>query len=124
VSGYIISKNIEKRKEWAKWVANQSAYLPDGSDPKNTLSIGDVGKLLEKLGIYYCRIFKNFFKYAVFSPYLMKDLGIRMVTAEIKKQAKNHEDRLHQHTNVEAIQLLDNERTVRRLKRLKPFELV
>jgi hypothetical protein len=32
--------------------------------------------------------------------------------------------RLHQHTSVEATQLLDNERTVRRLKRLKPFELV
>jgi hypothetical protein len=27
-------------------------------------------------------------------------------------------------TNVEAIQLLDNSRAVRRLKRLKPFELV
>jgi hypothetical protein len=33
-----------------------------------------------------------------------------------------HEDRLHDHTNLEAIQLLDNEWTVRRLKRLKPFE--
>jgi hypothetical protein len=40
-----------------------------------------------------------------------RDLGIRMVTAEIKGIAKKH-----QHTNVEAIQLLDNERTVRRLK--------
>jgi hypothetical protein len=47
-----------------------------------------------------------------------------MVTAEIKRTAKKHEDRLHQHTNVEAIQLLDNSRVVRRLKRLKPFELV
>jgi hypothetical protein len=47
-----------------------------------------------------------------------------MVTAEIKRIAKKHADRLQQHTNVEAIQLLDNERTVRRLKRLKPFELV
>jgi hypothetical protein len=36
--------------------------------------------------------------------------------------AKKHEDRLHQDTNVEAIQLLDTEeRTVRRLKRRKPF---
>jgi hypothetical protein len=33
------------------------------------------------------------------------------------------EDRLHHHSNVEATQLLD-ETTVRRLKRLKPFELV
>jgi hypothetical protein len=47
-----------------------------------------------------------------------------MVTAEIKTTAKKHEDRLHQHTNVKAIQLLDNNRAMRRLKRLKPFELV
>jgi hypothetical protein len=47
-----------------------------------------------------------------------------MVTAEIKRTAKKHEDRLHQHTNVEAIQLLDNRRAVRKPKRLKPFELV
>jgi hypothetical protein len=53
-----------------------------------------------------------------------RDLGIRMGTAEIKRPAKKHEDLLHRHTNVEVIQLLDNERTVRRLKRLKPLELV
>jgi hypothetical protein len=47
-----------------------------------------------------------------------------MVTAEIKRTAKKHEDRIHQHSNVGAIQLLDNERTVGRLKRLKPFEVV
>jgi hypothetical protein len=47
-----------------------------------------------------------------------------MVTAEIKRTAKKHEDWLHQHTNLEAIQLLDNSRAVRRLKRLKSFELV
>jgi hypothetical protein len=50
------------------------------------------------------------------------DFGIRMVTAEIKRTAKKHEDRLHHHTNVEATQLLD-EKIVRRLMRLKPFEL-
>jgi hypothetical protein len=44
--------------------------------------------------------------------------------AEIKRTAKKHEDWLHQNTNVEAIQLLDTKRTVRRLKRRKPFELV
>jgi hypothetical protein len=53
-----------------------------------------------------------------------RDLGFRMVTAEIKRTAKKHEDRLHQLTNVEAIQLRDNSRAVRRLKRLNPFELV
>jgi hypothetical protein len=55
---------------------------------------------------------------------LVLDLGVRMVTAEMKRTAKKHADRLHQHTNVEATQLRDNERTVRRLKTLKPFELV
>jgi hypothetical protein len=53
-----------------------------------------------------------------------RDLGVRMVTAKIKRTAKKHEGRLHQHAVVEAIQLLDNSRAVRRLKRLKPFELV
>jgi hypothetical protein len=38
--------------------------------------------------------------------------------------AWKHEDRLHQHTNVEALQFLDNSDIVRRLKRVKPFELV
>jgi hypothetical protein len=47
-----------------------------------------------------------------------KDLGIKMVTSEIKGIAMKHEDWLHQHTNMVAIQLLDNERTVRRFKRL------
>jgi hypothetical protein len=53
-----------------------------------------------------------------------RDLGIRMITAEIKRTAKKYEDWLHQHANVKATQLLDNSRAVRRLKRLKPFELV
>jgi hypothetical protein len=37
---------------------------------------------------------------------------------------EKHEERLHQHVNVEAIQLLDNSALVRMLKRTKPFELV
>jgi hypothetical protein len=41
-----------------------------------------------------------------------RDLSVRMVTAEIERTAKKHEDRVHQHNNVEAIQLLDNNRTV------------
>lgn len=51
-----------------------------------------------------------------------RDIGIRMITAKIKRIAKKHKDQL-QHTNVEAIQFLDK-RTVRKLKRLKRFELV
>jgi len=46
-----------------------------------------------------------------------------MITNEIEKFAKKHEERLLHHVNVEAIQLLDNSELVRRLKRKKPFEL-
>lgn len=53
-----------------------------------------------------------------------RDLGVNMVSCEIQRYAESHEERLHQHTNVEAIQLLDNGGLVRRLKRRKPFELV
>ena len=52
------------------------------------------------------------------------DLNMEMVTAVIRRFAGKHEARLHQHVNVEAIQLLDNSALVRRLKRTKPFELV
>jgi hypothetical protein len=37
---------------------------------------------------------------------------------------KLHEERLHQHENVEAIQLLDNTGIVRRLQRKKLYDLV
>jgi hypothetical protein len=47
-----------------------------------------------------------------------------MVTAEIQPFARKHEERLHHHANVEAIQLLDNSELLRRLNRTKPFELV
>lgn len=53
-----------------------------------------------------------------------RDLGIPMVADEIKKFASKHEVRLHQHVNTEALQLLDNQNLVRRLKRTKPFELI
>jgi hypothetical protein len=46
------------------------------------------------------------------------------VDKEIKRFAWKHEDRLRHHTNVEALQLLDNSDVVRRLKKVKPFELV
>lgn len=55
---------------------------------------------------------------------LHRDLRIPDVASEIKRFAAKHESRLHQHINVEAIQLLDNTNTVRRLKRTKTFELV
>jgi hypothetical protein len=55
---------------------------------------------------------------------LHRDLNMEMVTTAIQRFAQNHEERLHQHVNVEAIQLLNNSALVRRLKRTKPFELV
>lgn len=53
-----------------------------------------------------------------------RDLNIPLVVDEIKKMAAKHEERLHHHPNAEALQLLDNQHPVRRLKRTKPFELV
>jgi hypothetical protein len=47
---------------------------------------------------------------------LHRDLKMEMVTAEIKRFARKNEERLHQHGNVEAIQLLDNSELLRRLK--------
>jgi hypothetical protein len=37
--------------------------------------------------------------------------------------ARKHDERLHHHANVEAIQLLDNSELLRRLNRTTPFEL-
>ena len=54
---------------------------------------------------------------------LHRDLKMEMVAAEIKRFARKHEERLHRHDNVEAIQLLENSALLRRLNRIKPFEL-
>jgi hypothetical protein len=54
---------------------------------------------------------------------LHTDLDTDTVDKEIKRFARKHEVRLHQHTSVEALQLLDSSDTVRRLKRVKHFEL-
>lgn len=53
-----------------------------------------------------------------------RDLNVDSVSEVIKKIASKHEQRLHDHVNVEAVQLLDNSEIIRRLKRTKPFELV
>jgi len=55
---------------------------------------------------------------------LYRDLEVDVVSNEIQRFAQKHEERLHHHENVEAIQLLDNMGIVRRLQRKKPFELV
>jgi hypothetical protein len=53
---------------------------------------------------------------------LNRDLNIESVTDIIKKMAQNHE-RLHNHQNTEAIQLLNYREATRRLNRTKPLEL-
>jgi hypothetical protein len=55
---------------------------------------------------------------------LHRDLEVKVVSSEIQSFAQKHEERLHHHENVEAIQLLDNMGIARRLERKKPFELV
>jgi hypothetical protein len=46
-----------------------------------------------------------------------------MVTAEIQRFSRKHEERVYHHANVETIQLLDNSELLRWLQRTKPFEL-
>jgi len=55
---------------------------------------------------------------------LDKDLCVETVDSVIKKYVQSHEQRLQRHINVEALQLLNSDGLVRRLKRTKPFELV
>lgn len=52
------------------------------------------------------------------------DLKIHWVRDIIRDFAIAHEKRLHEHINAEAIQLLDTEYDIRRLKRKKPQDLV
>lgn len=52
-----------------------------------------------------------------------RDLHMDTVASEIKKIAQKHQERLHQHPNIEATRLLQQEGIIRRLNRLKPFEL-
>ena len=53
-----------------------------------------------------------------------RDLKTREVEEEIKIYARRHENRLHRHPNTTAIELLDTSLDTRRLKRVKPHELV
>lgn len=53
-----------------------------------------------------------------------RDLKVPSVADEIKNCAIRHEERLQQHVNMEARNLLNHQNYVRRLKRTKPFELV
>jgi hypothetical protein len=54
---------------------------------------------------------------------ILHDLII-LIQFNLPEYAQRHEKRLRRHTNVEALQLLDNGDLARRLHRTKPFELV
>ena len=55
---------------------------------------------------------------------IYRDLKVHTITDEIKRVADKYERRLHQHENIEVLQLFDNAGLVRRLQGQKPFELV
>lgn len=55
---------------------------------------------------------------------LHRDLQVEHVTTVVQKFAESHKQRLLHHVNEEAVQLLDTSGIVRRLKRLKPHDLV
>jgi len=52
---------------------------------------------------------------------LHKDLDEETVDSVIKKYAQSHEQRLQRHINVKALQLLNSDGLVRRLKLTKPY---
>jgi hypothetical protein len=52
---------------------------------------------------------------------LHRELQVDVVTSEIQRFAQKHEERLHNHEIIEAIQLLNNTCIVRRLQRKKTF---
>lgn len=53
-----------------------------------------------------------------------RDMMLPTIADEIQRFARKHETRLDHHVNPLAIQLLDNSKDFRRLKRLKPYDLV
>jgi hypothetical protein len=65
----------------------------------------------------------GFSKYLILYAFRFLFLEVDVVSSEIQRFAQKHEERLHHHKNVEAIQLLDNMGIVHRLQRKKPFEL-
>lgn len=70
----------------------------------------------------FLRMITNAYRY-VTNKEIHNDLRIEWVNEVIRENAIKHEKRLLNHTNIEAIQLLDITNEVRRLKRIKPHEL-
>ena len=77
--------------------------------------------------IYYFSFQNKVLRNIVSAPWyirnsdLHRDLEVDVVSSEIQRFAQKHEERLHHHEEVEAIQLLDNMGIVRRLQRKKTF---
>jgi hypothetical protein len=71
------------------------------------------------------KVFRNIFDlpWYIRNADLHRELQMEVVTNEIGKFAKKHEEMLIHYVNVEAIRLLDKSELVRRLKK-KHFELV
>ena len=55
---------------------------------------------------------------------LRRDLDLDSISETIRKQSTRYVHRLHNHTNTEAIQLLDDQNDTRRLRRRHPLDLV
>lgn len=70
----------------------------------------------------FLRMITNAYRY-VTNREIHNDLKIEWVNEVIRENAIKYEKRLHNHTNIEAIQLLDITNEIRRLKRIKPHEL-
>ncbi len=68
------------------------------------------------------RMITNAYRY-VTNREIHNNLKIEWVYEVIRANAIKHERTLHNHTNTEAIQLLDITNEIRRLKRTKPHEL-
>ena len=66
----------------------------------------------------------NAYQYSRIDNKIYSELSIPTVEEDIKKYAKKHEKRLHNHTNVDSIQPLDNGYSTKRLNRLHPADLL
>lgn len=71
----------------------------------------------------FLRMITNAYRY-VPNQEIHDDLDIKCIDEVIQEFAVKHEKRLLNHTNVEAIQLLDITHELRRLTRVKPHELI
>lgn len=71
----------------------------------------------------FLRVITNAYRY-VTNEEIHQDLSIKLINEVIQEYAINHEKRMHEHVNVEVLQLLDHAQDIRRLRRVKPYELV